>query len=89
MTLGDIGYLDADGYLFMSDCKIDMIISGGVNIYPPEIEGTLVTHSAVRDAGVFGIPNDDFGEEVKAVTPELIEASASPTHRQALQTVVA
>ena len=83
MTLGDIGYLDADGYLFMSDRKIDMIISGGVNIYPAEIEGVLVTHPAVRDAAVFGIPNDDFGEEVKAavelnddveVTPELIES---------------
>jgi long-chain acyl-CoA synthetase len=66
ITLGDIGYLDADGDLFMSDRKIDMIISGGVNIYPAEIEGVLVTHPAVRDAAVFGIPNDEFGEEVKA-----------------------
>ena len=66
ITLGDIGYLDADGDLFMSDRKIDMIISGGVNIYPAEIEGVLVAHPAVRDAAVFGIPNDDFGEEVKA-----------------------
>jgi long-chain acyl-CoA synthetase len=65
-TLGDIGYVDADGYLFMSDRKIDMIISGGVNIYPAEIEGVLVTHPAVRDAAVFGIPNEEFGEEVKA-----------------------
>ena len=51
----------------MSDRKIDMIISGGVNIYPAEIEGVLVTHPAVADAAVFGIPNDEFGEEVKAV----------------------
>ena len=65
ITLGDIGYLDAEGDLFMSDRKIDMIITGGVNVYPAEIEGILVTHPAVRDAAVFGIPNDEFGEEVK------------------------
>jgi len=65
-TFGDIGYLDEDGYLFMSDRKIDMIISGGVNIYPAEIEGVLMSHPAVADAAVFGIPNEEFGEEVKA-----------------------
>ncbi len=65
-TLGDIGYFDADGFLFMSDRKIDMIISGGVNIYPAEIEGVLVTHPAVADAAVFGVPDDEFGEQVKA-----------------------
>ncbi len=65
-TFGDIGYLDEDGYLFMSDRRIDMIISGGVNIYPAEIEAALVNHPAVLDAAVFGIPNDEFGEEVKA-----------------------
>src|SRR5262245_34432105 len=65
-TLGDVGYLDEDGYLFMSDWKIDMIISGGVNIYPAEIESVLVTHPAVADAAVFGVPNEEFGEEVKA-----------------------
>lgn len=65
-TLGDIGYVDEAGYLFLSDRKIDMIISGGVNIYPAEIEGVLVTHPAVRDAAVFGIPHDEMGEEVKA-----------------------
>jgi long-chain acyl-CoA synthetase len=65
-TFGDIGYLDDDGYLFLSDRKIDMIISGGVNIYPAEIEAVLVTHPAVEDAAVFGIPNEEFGEEVKA-----------------------
>jgi long-chain acyl-CoA synthetase len=64
-TFGDIGYVDEDGYLFMSDRKIDMIISGGVNIYPAEIEGVLISHPAVLDAAVFGIPNDEFGEEVK------------------------
>jgi len=65
-TFGDIGYFDADGYLYLSDRKIDMIISGGVNIYPAEIEAVLVNHPAVEDAAVFGIPNEEFGEEVKA-----------------------
>jgi long-chain acyl-CoA synthetase len=66
-TVGDVGYLDEDGYLFLRDRKSDMIISGGVNIYPAEIESVLVTHPAVRDAAVFGIPHDDWGEEIKAV----------------------
>lgn len=65
-TTGDIGYLDEDGYLFIADRAIDMIISGGVNIYPAEIEGVLVTHPAVRDVAVFGIPDEEFGEQVKA-----------------------
>ncbi|MBT4161253.1 MAG: AMP-binding protein, partial [Gammaproteobacteria bacterium] len=65
-TFGDIGYLDEDGYLYMSDRKIDMIISGGVNIYPAEIESVLINHPTVLDAAVFGIPNEEFGEEVKA-----------------------
>jgi long-chain acyl-CoA synthetase len=76
-TLGDVGYLDDDGYLFMSDRKIDMIISGGVNIYPAEIEGVLVTHPAVRDAAVFGVPNDEFGEEVKAAVELNDDVAAS------------
>ena len=66
-TVGDIGYLDEAGYLFLCDRKIDMIISGGVNIYPAEIEGTLLGHPKVGDAAVFGIPHEDWGEEVKAV----------------------
>lgn len=65
-TFGDVGHLDEDGYLYLSDRKIDMIISGGVNIYPAEIEAVLVTHPAVEDAAVFGVPNEEFGEEVKA-----------------------
>jgi long-chain acyl-CoA synthetase len=77
-TFGDIGYLDADGYLFMSDRKIDMIISGGVNIYPAEIEATLLTHPAVQDAAVFGIPNDEFGEEVKGAVELRLGNQASP-----------
>ncbi|RSO22566.1 acyl-CoA synthetase [Streptomyces sp. WAC 06725] len=66
-TVGDLGYLDADGYLFLRDRKIDMIISGGVNIYPAEIESVLLAHPAVADAAAFGIPHDDWGEQVKAV----------------------
>ncbi len=66
-TVGDIGYLNADDYLFLCDRKSDMIISGGVNIYPAEIESVLLTHPKVADAAVFGIPHDDWGEEVKAV----------------------
>jgi len=66
-TVGDIGYLDEDGYLFLCDRKSDMIISGGVNIYPAEIEGVLLSHPKVGDAAVFGIPHPDWGEEIKAV----------------------
>ena len=66
-TVGDVGLIDEDGYLFLRDRKIDMIISGGANIYPAEIEGVLLSHPKVGDAAVFGIPHDDWGEEVKAV----------------------
>ena len=66
-TVGDVGELDEDGWLFLRDRKIDMIISGGANIYPTEIESVLLTHPKVGDAAVFGIPHDDWGEEVKAV----------------------
>ena len=66
-TLGDVGYLDADGWLFLCDRKIDMIISGGVNIYPAEIEAALLEHPKVGDAAVIGVPNEEWGEEVKAI----------------------
>ncbi|MEU9338464.1 acyl-CoA synthetase [Streptomyces sp. NPDC048290] len=66
-TVGDLGVLDADGYLFLRDRKIDLIISGGVNIYPAEIESVLLAHPAVADAAAFGVPHDDWGEQVKAV----------------------
>jgi acyl-CoA synthetase (AMP-forming)/AMP-acid ligase II len=62
-----VGYVDEDGFLFLTDRKAYMIISGGVNIYPQEIEDALVLHPAVQDVAVFGVPNADFGEEVKAV----------------------
>ncbi len=77
-TLGDVGYVDADGYLFLTDRKSFMIISGGVNIYPQEVENLLITHPKVQDAAVFGIPNEDFGEEVKAAIQLLDPATASP-----------
>jgi long-chain acyl-CoA synthetase len=66
-TLGDVGYLDADGFLYLTDRKAYMIITGGVNVYPQEAENVLVTHPKVVDVAVFGVPNEDFGEEVKAV----------------------
>jgi long-chain acyl-CoA synthetase len=66
-TVGDIGYLDDEGYLFLCDRKTDMIISGGVNIYPAEIESVLLSHPKVGDVAVFGIPDPDWGEQVKAV----------------------
>lgn len=66
-TCGDVGYIDEDGYLFLSDRRDFMIISGGVNIYPQETENTLVLHPAVADVAVFGIANKEFGQEVKAV----------------------
>jgi long-chain acyl-CoA synthetase len=66
-TVGDAGYLDDDGWLFLVDRKADMIIAGGVNIYPAEIEAALLTHPDVGDAAVFGVPHDDLGEQIKAV----------------------
>jgi long-chain acyl-CoA synthetase len=66
-TVGDVGYVDDDGYLYLTDRKTYMIISGGMNIYPQETENLLVTHPKVMDAAVIGVPNEDLGEEVKAV----------------------
>jgi len=66
-TVGDVGYVDDDGFLYLTDRSTFMIISGGVNIYPQECENLLVTHPKVADAAVFGVPNEDLGEEVKAV----------------------
>jgi long-chain acyl-CoA synthetase len=77
-TVGDIGYLDSDGYLFLCDRGSDVIISGGVNIYPAEIEAELCCHPAVADVAVFGIPHDDWGEEVKAVVEPAGEAEPGP-----------
>ena len=77
-TLGDIGYLDDEGYLYLTDRKAFMIISGGVNIYPQEAENVLTMHPKVMDVAVFGVPNEDFGEEVKAVVQPADMADAGP-----------
>ncbi len=77
ISVGDMGYLDGDGYLFLCDRKRDMVISGGVNIYPAEIENTLIGMDGVRDCAVFGIPDDEFGERLCAcIEPD---TGAAPT----------
>jgi fatty-acyl-CoA synthase len=77
-TLGDIGYLDADGYLYLTDRQAHMIISGGVNIYPQEAENVLAGHPAVADVAVIGVPDDEMGEAVKAVVLPADTAVAGP-----------
>jgi long-chain acyl-CoA synthetase len=77
-TVGDVGELDEDGWLFLRDRKIDMIISGGANIYPSEIESVLQQCPQVADVAVFGVPNDDWGEEVKAVIEPAPGEEAGP-----------
>ncbi|MEE3329690.1 MAG: AMP-binding protein [Myxococcota bacterium] len=83
-TLGDVGYLDEEGWLFLTDRKAHMIIAGGVNIYPQETEDTLITHPKVADVAVIGVPNEDFGEEVKAVVQLEDMSEASPALGQEL-----
>ncbi len=83
-TLGDVGYLDEDGFLYLTDRKAFMIISGGVNIYPQEAENVLVTHPKVVDVAVFGVPNPDFGEEVKAVVQPADGVEPGPELEQEL-----
>ncbi|MEZ5559437.1 MAG: AMP-binding protein [Pseudomonadales bacterium] len=78
-TLGDIGYVDAEGYLYLTDRASHMIISGGVNIYPREVEDVLLEHPAVQDAAVFGIPDEEFGEAVKAAVELVPGAAANET----------
>jgi acyl-CoA synthetase (AMP-forming)/AMP-acid ligase II len=77
-TLGDVGYVDEEGWLYLTDRKAHMIISGGVNIYPQEAENRLITHPKVQDVAVIGVPNDDFGEEVKAVVQPMDMMDAGP-----------
>jgi acyl-CoA synthetase (AMP-forming)/AMP-acid ligase II len=77
-TLGDVGKLDKDGFLYLTDRKAFMIISGGVNIYPQEAENLLITHPRVADVAVIGVPNEDFGEEVKAVVQPMDWKDAGP-----------
>lgn len=77
-TLGDVGRLDDEGYLYLTDRKAYMIITGGVNVYPQEAENLLVTHPRVQDAAVIGVPDEEFGEQVKAVVQPLDMAEAGP-----------
>jgi len=84
VTVGDVGYLDDDGYLFLTDRATFMIISGGVNIYPQQAENLLITHPKVDDAAVFGVPNADLGEEVKAVVQLIPGVETSPEIAQEL-----
>jgi long-chain acyl-CoA synthetase len=76
-TVGGVGYVDEDGYVYLTDRRTFMIISGGVKIYPQECETLLITHPAVADAAVFGVPTEDLGEEVKAV----VQPMPGPGHR--------
>ena len=78
-TVGDIGYLDEDGYLYLTDRRHHMIISGGVNIYPQEAEDALISHPKVLDAAVFGIPDEEMGQSVKAVVQLVAPSERSPT----------
>ena len=82
-TLKDMGYLDTDGFLFIVDRQSDMVISGGVNIYPAEIEATLVTMPGVADAAGFGVPDDDFGEALLAAVQPVPGAHLTPAQVQA------
>ncbi|BBX61451.1 long-chain acyl-CoA synthetase [Mycobacterium saskatchewanense] len=77
-SLGDMGFVDEDGYLYLTDRSTFMIVSGGVNIYPQEVENLLVMHPKLADAAVFGVPNDEFGEEVKAVVQPAPGVVAGP-----------
>jgi long-chain acyl-CoA synthetase len=77
-TVGDAGYLDEEGFLFLCDRKSDMIISGGVNVYPAEIEAVLQAHPAIADVAVFGVPDDDWGEQIKAVVEATPAAAPGP-----------
>ncbi|MBT5498402.1 MAG: acyl-CoA synthetase [Alphaproteobacteria bacterium] len=81
-TMGDVGHLDEDGYLYLTDRKTFMIISGGVNIYPQMIEDALCLHPMVHDVAVIGVPNPDFGEEVKAI----VQTAEGVTHDEEVRT---
>jgi fatty-acyl-CoA synthase len=83
-TLGDIGHLDADGYLYLTDRKADVIIVGGINVYPAEIEAVLIAHPGVRDVAVIGVPDAVYGEAVKAVV-EPMDPSAGDELAEALR----
>jgi long-chain acyl-CoA synthetase len=84
VTLGDVGYLDDDGFLFLCDRKIDMVISGGVNIYPAEVEACLLEHDAVADVAVIGVPDAEWGESVQAIVEPMADVGPGPELADAL-----
>jgi acyl-CoA synthetase (AMP-forming)/AMP-acid ligase II len=88
-TLGDVGYVNENGFLFLTDRKAHMIISGGVNVYPQEAENTLTMHPAVADVAVIGVPNEDFGEEVKAVVQPVAMPADDDTASRLEQELIA
>ncbi len=77
-TVGDLGWLDEDGFLYLADRRVDLIITGGSNVYPAEIEGVLSEHPSVADVAVFGIPDEEFGEQIKAVVEPVPRTSPDP-----------
>jgi long-chain acyl-CoA synthetase len=83
-TLGDLGHLDGDGFLYLSDRRTDLIITGGVNVYPREIEETLTMHPAVADVAVVGLPHEEMGEEIRAVVQPADGATPGPGLEQEL-----
>lgn len=85
-TLGDVGYLDDEGWLFLTDRSVDLIISGGVNVYPAEVEAVLITHPSVGDVGVIGVPDPEWGESVKAVVEVQPGYEPSPALAEELTT---
>jgi fatty-acyl-CoA synthase len=84
-TVGDVGYLDKDGYLFLTDRKGFMIISGGVNIYPQEVENALALHPKILDVAVIGVPDPEMGEQVKAVVQ--LRAGVTPSDELAAEII--
>src|SRR6202041_862421 len=87
-TLGDVGYLDADGYLFLTGRTAECIISGGVNIYPQEIDNEVLRHPAVEDCCTIGAPNEEFGEEVRSAIRLKPGFNPSPALAQDILTFV-
>lgn len=84
-TMGDVGYVDEDGYVYLTDRKDNVIVTGGVNVYPQEAENVLTMHPEVADVAVFGVPNPEYGEEVKAVVQPRDPSAAGPgTERELL-----